>query len=117
MSQTTIPAQWRAPVCATLKTEATGSLIQWTFDATSRFEAHYLEAWPYELYQAFRSYLEGHEPVGCLKMMATPAGETYEFFFTFSGEKTYGKIMLRDDLKTIVIFSAHPPLQDKLSCE
>lgn len=49
--------------------------------------------------------------------MAAPPGETYEFFFSFLGERFYGKILLRPDRKRVVIFSAHRPLKIKLSCE
>lgn len=117
MPQTTIPHQWRTQVCAILETEATGKLIEWTDDATNRFEASFLDAWPYQLYQAFRSYLTGPNPTGCLKTMTTPVGETYEFFFMFKDEKTYGKILLRTDGQRVVIFSAHMPLKDKLDCD
>jgi len=117
MPQTTIPEQWRQQVCAILQTEATGRLIEWTDDATKRFEASYLEAWPYEIYDAFRAYLGGPNPTGCAKTMDRPPGETYEFFFIFKGEKSYGKVLLRTDLQKIVIFSAHSPLKDKLDCD
>jgi len=117
MPQIIIPQQWRAKVCAILETEATGKLIEWTDDATKRFEATYLEAWPYELYGALRSYLTGGNPMGCQKTMDRPIGETFEFFFTFKDTKAYGKILLRPDGKRIVIFSAHNPAKEKLSCE
>jgi len=74
-------------VCAMLETEATGNLIEWTDDATKRFEARYLESWPYELYDALRSYLMGGNPMACQKTMDRPVGETFEFFFTFKGKK------------------------------
>lgn len=117
MAQINIPEPWRTTVCAILKTEATGRLIEWTEDATNRFEASFLEAWPYQVYAAFRSYLGGPNPTGCLITMASPVGETYEFFFIFDGRKTYGKILLRTDGKIIVIFSAHLPLKDRLDCD
>jgi hypothetical protein len=117
MAQIEIPEHWRTQVCAILKTEATGTLIEWTDDATNRFEASFLEAWPYQLYSALRSYLSSPAATGCPKTMASPVGETYEFFFPFSGEKTYGKILLRKDQKRVVLFSAHLPLRAKLDCE
>lgn len=104
-------------MCAILETEATGTLIRWTEDATRRYEASFVEAWPHELYTAVRAYLESRNPVGCLKEMRTPSGESYEFFFAFKGIKTYGKIMLRKGDQQVVIFSAHLPLRDKLDCE
>jgi hypothetical protein len=117
MPQITIPEQWRAKVCAILETEATGKLIEWTDDATKRFEASYLDAWPYEMYAALRSYLNKTNPTGCPKSMDYPTGETYEFFFAFKGDEAYGKILLRPDAKGIVIFSAHVPLKNKLDCD
>jgi hypothetical protein len=117
MAQINIPEPWRTHVCAVLETEATGQSIQWTDDATKRFEASFLEAWPYQVYAAFRSYLCGKNPTGCLITMPRTAGKTYEFFFDFRGEKTYGKILLRTDERIIVIFSAHLPLKDNLDCD
>ena len=117
MPQINIPQQWREQVCAILETEATGTLIKWTEDAKARFEASFLEAWEHEVYEAFRAYLGGPNPTGCLKIMNSPPGETYEFFFMFKGQKIYGKILLRTDGKRIVIFSAHLPLKNKLDCD
>lgn len=117
MPQITIPESWRTHVCAILKTEATGEFIEWTDDATKRFEASYLEAWPHEMYDAFRSYLSKSNPTGCPKNMDYPVGETYEFLFAFKGEEAYGKILLRPGAQGIVILSAHIPLKEKLSCD
>jgi hypothetical protein len=117
MPQTTIPEQWRIQVCAILETEATGKLIEWTDDATKRFEASYLEAWPHELYAALRTYFNGPNPTGCLKTMEGPVGETYEFLFMFKEQRAYGKILPRADSERIVIFSAHHPLKSKLDCD
>ena len=117
MPQITIPHQWRTQVCAILQTEATGTLIEWTDDATNRFEATFLDAWPYEVYAAFRAYFGGPNPTGCFKAMAKPVGETYEFFFLFKGKTAYGKILLREHGGRIVIFSAHVPLKNKLDCD
>lgn len=73
--------------------------------------------WRYEVYQPCRKFLLSGAPIGCPVNMATPPGETYEFYFDFLGEKFYGKILLRPDRKKIVIFSAHRPLKKLLSCE
>ena len=117
MAQITIPKQWRTQVCAILKTGETGKAIEWTEDATKRFESDYLEAWPYQMCDAFVSYLTKSNPTGCPKSMDYPEGETYEFLFTFKDEEAYGKILLRPDAKGIVIFSAHKPTKEKLDCE
>jgi hypothetical protein len=117
MAQVAIPELWRRDVCAVLATEASGTLIEWTFDATTRFESDSGFSWPYEAYQALRSFLSGASPMGCLVTMAKPSGETYEFYFAFKRTRFYGKILLRPDSERVVIFSAHRPLKPKLSCE
>lgn len=117
MAQEEIPNSWRRAVCAILKTEETGNLIRWTEDAARRYDATPKADWQYEVYQPFIDYLSSPHPAGCLVTMESPPGETYEFYFTFKGQKLYGKILLRTDRKRIVVFSAHRPLKPKLSCE
>jgi hypothetical protein len=112
-----IPEPWRKAVCAALKTEDTGRVIQWTGDGETRFLATPNADWNYEVYQPIIDFLSSKAPQGCLVAMSTPAGETYEFLFTFKGMQLYGKILLRNDGKRIVLFSAHRPLKAKLSCE
>ena len=70
-----------------------------------------------EAYQAFRNFLSGAHPHGCNVVMEKPSGETCEFYFPFKNVIFYGKILLRDDHKRVVIFSTHRPLKGKLSCE
>ena len=127
MAQIEIPKPWRDRVCGILETEATDRLIDWTRDAELRFDADATAAkmrsgdddpvWRYEVYRPFRDFLSSPHPTGCPVAMKTPPGETYEFYFPFLGEPFYGKILLRADHKRLVIFSAHRPLQAKLSCE
>jgi hypothetical protein len=74
-------------------------------------------AWTNQVYGAFALYLSGRRPTGCAITMKKPVGQTYEFMFTFRGKATYGKILLRADLKRVMIFSAHLPEKPKLSCE
>lgn len=71
----------------------------------------------YEVYRPFRDFLSSPAPAGCLVTMERPAGETYEFYFDFLGERYYGKILLCTDRKRLCIFSAHRPRKPKLSCE
>ena len=117
MAQITIPRDWRDKVSATLETEATGTLIEWTKDAETRYKSDYNSAWNFELYEAFKTFFREEHPTGCRITMQAPPGETYEFYFPFQSKKFYGKILLRVDLKRVVIFSAHLPLRAKLSCE
>ena len=111
-----IPEAWRRDVCALLKTEATGKLIEWEPLGRTRYEADYHPRWPYEVYAAFRVFLESGQPHGCSVAMKTP-GETWEFIFIFEGKPAYGKILHTRDRKRILIFSAHRPLKANLSCE
>jgi hypothetical protein len=127
MAQQEIPKAWCKSVCAILATEATGKLIEWTVDAVKRYEADAAAvkicageneaAWQNEVYQPFRDFLASPHPLGCPVTMERPAGETYEFYFPFRGATFYGKIFLRTDQKRVVIYSAHRPLKEKLSCE
>ena len=117
MAQIEIPSQWRTKVCAILATEETGTRIRWTGDAQKRYQAVPGCLWTYEVYQSFRDYLEKDHATGCRCTMENPPGETYEFFFQFKGRRLYGKILLKTDHKSVVIFSAHLPNKSKLSCE
>lgn len=116
MSLQPITEQWRTNVCAILRT-ADPKLIQYTADALYRFEAAFPDAFRGELEDAFRAHLQSNSCTGCPVIMAKPAGTTWEFYFTFRTQKLYGKILLRSDLRSIIIFSAHPPLKPRLSCE
>ncbi len=113
-----IPREWCDAVCSVLETEdTTNRVIQWTGDARTRYGGDFIDSWPYQVYPAIRTYLESEDAVGCRVEMDRPAGDTYEFFFDFNGTKTYGKILLRPAQNRIVLFSAHLPARDTLSCE
>jgi hypothetical protein len=126
MAQQETPAQWRKDVCAVLET-ANSLLIEWKLIAGQRYDNDATDAkmrageidvvYPSEVYPFFIKYLSSDRPTGCLKNMAVPPGETCEFFFEFFGERFYGKILLRPNRRNIVIFSAHYPEWDLLSCE
>jgi hypothetical protein len=127
MAQQEISNSWCKCICAILATESSGKEIEWTADAVRRYEADAAAvklcagetdaAWQNELYQPLREFLASAHPLGCPITMERPAGETYEFYFPFRGTKFYGKVLLRADKKRMVIFSAHRPLREKLSCE
>lgn len=117
MAQQEIPEQWRKLVCAILATEATGTLIRWTYDAEKRYQSSSGFAWKNEIYQPIKDFLSASHPTGCLITMADPPGETYEFLFPFQRKQFYGKILLRNDRKHVVMFSAHIADFTKLSCE
>lgn len=118
MAQKEIPEDWRKDVCAVLRTGRTGHEIEWTFDAATRFESSFNFAFQNELYPILRQFFEGPPvPTGCSIVMTKPVGQTYEFLFQFHGVQTYGKILLKQSRKAIMIFSAHLPLKPKLSCD
>lgn len=127
MAQIQIPEPWRKTVCAILATERTGSLIRWTDDAEARYEASAAAAksragdnnpvWQNEIYQPIRDYLTSSQPTGCPVTMDYPPGHTYEFLFHYCGEAFYGKVLLYQDRKRVLVLSAHLADFDKLSCE
>jgi hypothetical protein len=118
MAQQEIPEAWRRDVCAVLKSGRTGNEIQWTFDATNRYNSSFNFAFPYEVHLALLQFFQGPPaPKGCPIVMEKPAGKTYEFLFPFKNVTTYGKVLLHSDRKRITIFSAHRPLKSKLSCD
>jgi hypothetical protein len=127
MAQIEIPKPWRETVCAILATEKTGTMIRWTGDAETRYEASAAAVklrsrdnnpvWRNEIYQPFRDYLSSRQPTGCPVTMDYPPGQTFEFLFPYRGETFYGKILLFADRKRVLVLSAHLPDFDKLSCE
>ena len=118
MAQQQLPDAWRKAVCAILKTGRTAKEILWPIGSTDAYEKDFLSPFPNEVYPSFLSYLQAPSiPTGCLVTMEKPPGETYEFYFQFKGKKTYGKILLHTNRKTITIFSAHLPTKSKLRCE
>ncbi|MFA6959391.1 MAG: hypothetical protein WC205_01415 [Opitutaceae bacterium] len=116
MSLKTVPSDWHRDVVAVLRTDDSRA-IRYTDDAWKRFEATFPDAFRSDLHAAFRTALRDDTLVGCPVEMKTPPGETWEFYFSFRGRRLYGKILLRPDRSGVVIFSAHPPLKDKLICE
>jgi len=52
-----------------------------------------------------------------IPVMAVVWATAWEFFFTFEGKKTYGKIMLVEDRKKVRLYSAHLPEKPRLRCE
>jgi hypothetical protein len=113
MSQIPIPEIWRTAVVAALKSQR----IQYTKDAFRDWQNDFPSAFKYELEQAFIQFLLLANCMGCHVTMATPPGQTWEFYFQYMKTKTYGKILLRDDGNRVVIFSAHRPMKAKLSCD
>lgn len=111
-----IPAAWRQTVCAALKRGSNGA--RFTPTGGQRWQNEFPDAFRYELDDAFVRFLSAPQVLGCSVQMAHPAGETWEFFFPFRGEKLYGKLLLKkSDGKSVIIFSAHRPERPKLDCE
>lgn len=116
MSLQPIPVTWCIAVYTVLRT-SDARAIRYTGDAWARFEATFPDAFRPELQGAYMAALRAGTLLGCPVQMNNPPGETWEFYFSFRGQRLYGKILLRPDRKGVVIFSAHPPLKPKLSCE
>jgi hypothetical protein len=116
MSLQPIPPAWCAAVCTALKS---GESKRIAFTATGRsiWQAEFPSAFRYHLETAFIQALTAHDVRGCPVNMESPPGQTWEFYFSFFGVKTYGKILLRTDQKCVVIFSAHRPTKPTLRCE
>jgi hypothetical protein len=113
MSQIPIPEIWRTAVVAALKSQR----IHYTQDAWRDWQNDFPGAFKFELEQAFIQFLSLANCMGCHITMATPPGETWEFYFPYVKTKTYGKILLRNDNNSVVIFSGHRPKKLKLSCD
>ena len=111
-----IPVRWLEQVCRII---ATGDLrlIQRTKDFSKEFQKGFPNDSEGEVEDAFLDFLESENPVGCPVTMDYPTGDTWEFFFLFKGRKTYGKIMLREGGRKVLLFSAHPPEKKRLRCE
>ena len=109
-----IPVRWLEQVCRII---ATGdrSLVQRTRDFSREFNISFPGESEGEVEDAFLDYLESETPVGCPVNMGR--GDTWEFFFSFKGCKTYGKIMLREGGRKVTLFSAHKPEKKRLWCE
>jgi hypothetical protein len=112
-----IPEDWRKAVCAVLRRGDTGQTIRWTLDASQRFLASPDVLSQYEAYDALIEFLSQPVCMGCRVAMEKPSGETYEFLLPFRGEKFYGKLLLFPDRKSVLIFSCHRALKQKLSCQ
>jgi hypothetical protein len=108
-----IPAEWCRAVCTALRRNQ----VHLTQDAHKRWQRSFPGSWRYDLDQALLNVLADGHAAGCPVTMDTPPGETWEFFFHLQGRKAYGKVLLRTDLKRVVIFSAHSPEKPKLRCE
>jgi hypothetical protein len=116
MAQQEIPEAWRKEVVALLKTADTRKIV-WDPTGRQRYESDYFPDWPYEIYASLQEYLGRSHATGCHVQMKFPPGETWEFLFSHKTSIAYGKILLTKDRKRILLFSAHKPLKDRLSCE
>ena len=116
MSQRPIPEAWRLAVCAALKS-GSPARAKFTEYGRKEWQNDFHRAYRFELEQAFIEALSLPHITGCHVTLSHPPGETWEFYFTYEGTRTYGKILLRPDQESIVILSAHRPHKGKLSCE
>lgn len=117
MSLQPIPDLWRSKVCAALK-DGDPNRVEYTFTGGQRTQNELagLLNYNYEIEDALREALM--VPCeGCPCIMGTTPGVTWEFFFYYRSVKLYGKILLRLDLKRLLIFSAHLPERSTLKCD
>jgi hypothetical protein len=109
-----IPPAWRSAVCSAIRRGP--FLARLTHDCHKRWQRDFPNSWRYDLDEAFLKALSASTVSGCPVPMDKPPGETWEFFFELQGNKAYGKILLRNDHKSVVIFSAHRPNKKGLRC-
>ena len=107
-----IPADW----CKAVATAIKRNRVRFTADAHKEWQRSFPGCWRYDLDQALLYFL-ARDLRGCHVTMASPPGETWEFIFQLQGCPAYGKILLRTDRISVVVFSAHRPERSKLSCE
>jgi hypothetical protein len=112
-----IPEDWKKAACAVLRHGDTDRTIRWTLDASQRFLASPDVLSQYEAYDALFEFLSQPVCQGCRLKMEKPPGATYEFLLSFRGETFYGKLLLFPDRKSVLIFSCHRALKQKLSCQ
>lgn len=88
---------------------------------TARFSQEFQRSFPSDVvdnaFPYLIRFLESKNPLGCPVQMHYPSGETWEFWFSYKSQKTYGKILLTTDLQRIILHSAHLPEKTHLRCE
>lgn len=111
-----IPRIWLRQVAKILRTGTSREIRK-----TERYSAEFQKSFPSnfedQVTPALLAFLEGSKPHGCPVTMDHPPGETWEFWFTFKGKRTYGKILLRTNRTHIILHSAHLPNKNRLRCE
>lgn len=112
-----IPTAWLKAVSRILKS-GTSREIRSTQTYAQKFQFSFPAEGLDSVIQYFLLFLEGSNPVGCpVDDMERPPGEAWEFWFIYKGHKTYGKILLTEDRKRIILHSAHLPEKEYLRCE
>lgn len=116
MSAQPIPLAWRQAVSAALR--ARDARIEFTHSFYERWQTDFPGETFLGLLHDFESMLS-RSLQGCPVTLDPPAraGETWEFWFMHGGDKAYGKILLRQDGRGIVLYSAHRPKYRYLHCE
>jgi hypothetical protein len=113
MSLQPIPLAWRQAVCAALK----AGRSSFTELGRKKWEHSFPGVFKAELEHDLLQQLTKPNPVGCPVRMDFPPGTTWEFWFTHQGYRTYGKLLLEEGARRVLILSAHHPLKPKLQCE
>lgn len=106
-----IPADWLAKVCAILKERVAGTYAI-TRRARQDFEELFRELFAEEMLEVLYKVLSAGRYTDARKVFGMkPAGEAYEFLFTFRERRMYGKINLIDGKVLVHVISIH--LQQK----
>lgn len=113
MSLQPIPAAWRTAVCVALRS----GHFRFTADARRDWQNSFPGAFRPELVDDLIKTLSLSNLHGCPVKMDFPEGDTWEFWFLHLGNKAYGKLLLSENGKDVVIFSAHHPTEPTLRCE
>ena len=112
-----IPGAWLRRVAQVLKSGTMHREIRKTQDFSQKFQASFPSDTDDRVLSYFLIFLESRNPHGCPVNMNRPPGDTWEFWFTYKQQKTYGKILLSTDQQRVILFSAHLPERRHLRCE
>ena len=101
-----IPKSWRTAIIRALQT-SDDRINDWTPIARQRWQTDTFGAWKCEAYDLMIAALSNDGVLGNATTTLQGQLAAYEFFFFRGNMRMYGKIVLRNDEKRILILSAH----------